>query len=63
MIRASATVMRAESNAAATTMGGSDATPKVERKSASRVAFPAIWKAIITMPATAAAAAARLSAE
>ena len=31
----------AETRAAVTTMAGSAATPKVERKSASRVAFPA----------------------
>ena len=61
MTRARPTVTTAESTAAAMTIGGREATQNVERNSASRVAFPAIWKVIMTVPAAAAAIAARPS--
>src|SRR5918993_877586 len=61
MRRASATDTAAETAAAAMTMSGRAATPKLERKSASRVALPAIWNAIMTVPAATAAATARRS--
>src|SRR4051794_1411208 len=50
-----------ESTAAAMTIAGSAATPKLERKRASRVAFPASWRVMMTVAARAAADAARAS--
>src|SRR5215204_5753524 len=61
MTRATSTARNAESTAAVMTMGGRDATPNVERKSASRVALPASCSVIMTAAATAAADAARAS--
>jgi len=43
------------------TIAGSAATPKLERKSASRVAFPASWRVMMRVAASAAADAARAS--
>src|SRR4051812_13087389 len=50
-----------ESAAAAMTIAGSAATPKLERKRASRVAFPASWRVMMRVAASAAADAARAS--